>query len=218
MIITDRPLGPVLFTHEGAEFYPYEAVYAIGEIKSTYDAGKRPIDEFVSKIGAIRSQLIRQSTPPGMLRGGVRVPALSLPWNPRHRNVLFTFMLCVDPGDFDLAQVVDVYRDTPVDRLPHVLCLLGRGVLHRCIWDGQTRRLDPIFQDWDAGDDWRWHLAPWGEPDTLAGTYSFLLYSLLRHLEISVLAAPDHLAYLNRILGKDGTAQVIGRADKSPPP
>ena len=61
-IITDNAGSPVLFQAEdGSEYFPYEGVYAIGEVKSSYERSKQYIHKFADLLTDIHSQLTRQA-------------------------------------------------------------------------------------------------------------------------------------------------------------
>src|SRR5215510_12900431 len=54
VVIADNKGAPILFKAEdGTEYYPYESVYAIGEVKSTYYKSKKYIHEFSKSIDSI---------------------------------------------------------------------------------------------------------------------------------------------------------------------
>jgi len=61
VIIANNIGTPLLFRAEnGSEYFPYEGVYAIGEVKSSYDNSKRYIHAFSDTLKEIRTQLHRE--------------------------------------------------------------------------------------------------------------------------------------------------------------
>src|SRR6266550_9409493 len=60
VVLTDNSQSPVLFEAEnGTQYFPYEAVYAVGEIKSTYYKAEHPIEAFANTLKTIRNTLQR---------------------------------------------------------------------------------------------------------------------------------------------------------------
>lgn len=61
VIIANNTGAPILFRAEnGSEYFPYEGVYAIGEVKSSYDNSKRYFHSFSDTLRKIRTQLQRE--------------------------------------------------------------------------------------------------------------------------------------------------------------
>lgn len=61
VVIADNSGSPVLFMAEnGTEYFPYEPVYAIGEVKSTYYRRARHIDKFADNVARLRAELQRE--------------------------------------------------------------------------------------------------------------------------------------------------------------
>ena len=61
VIIANNTGSPILFRAEnGSEYFPFEGVYAFGEVKSSYENSKRYIHAFSDTLKKIRSQLHRE--------------------------------------------------------------------------------------------------------------------------------------------------------------
>jgi hypothetical protein len=68
VIIADNNATPILFEGEnGLQYFPWESVYAIGEVKSTYVESKRPIETFAKNIRTLKQRLKRENTPSNYL-------------------------------------------------------------------------------------------------------------------------------------------------------
>src|SRR2546423_9766552 len=62
VIIADNNSTPILFTGAtGTEYFPYESVYAIGEVKTSYDRSDKPIHAFTDELKQIKSAMKRES-------------------------------------------------------------------------------------------------------------------------------------------------------------
>jgi hypothetical protein len=128
VIIIDGIEAPVLFNADNeTEYIPFESVYAIGEVKSTYYSEKHPIEAFSSTIAKVKGDLDRRETPPGYLPGGVQLrSSLGISTeSPRPLNPLFSFMFFCDAGDFEPEKVKSLYRSKPTHELPNIVCLLA---------------------------------------------------------------------------------------------
>jgi hypothetical protein len=208
VIISDSS-APVLFTTEnGSEYFPYESVHAIGEVKSTYKKGH--IDEFVETIRNIKSTLTRPPTPPNYIGNGVTLGTNMSSSEPRpYRNPIFSFMLFVSGESFDLLNSGDVFKTTEVALLPNVICLLDRGI----VVNAQTKTLtamgqaslgpvniNPEFNAQLTTAPSRWCFVPFGDDMTRSGSnLGFLWLTLMSHLDASFLMRPNMLTYLDKL-------------------
>jgi hypothetical protein len=201
VVIADAANLPVLFKAEnGTEYFPYEGVYAVGEIKSTYYNSKKYVDTFVSNVWKIRSTLQRAEVPPNQV-----IPELRLSTNVDsrpYRNPLFSFMLFVNSGDFNLDQLRPLYNTLPAFDLPNILCFLDKGVLVNTKIIEETDgsmiagdiNITPGFGDWSGNN--RWNFLQFNSsayPSSLTMLYGILM----AHLESSVLSKPNMLDYIN---------------------
>ncbi len=65
VVIADNNGAPILFQAEdGSEYFPYEGVYAIGEVKTSYERSRRPIHTFTEQLTRIHAQLERKEPEP----------------------------------------------------------------------------------------------------------------------------------------------------------
>lgn len=61
IIIANNAGAPILFQAEnGSEYFPYESVYAIGEVKPSYDNSRQYIHAFSDTLRSIHAQLQRE--------------------------------------------------------------------------------------------------------------------------------------------------------------
>jgi uncharacterized protein DUF6602 len=61
VIIADNSASPILFEAEnGCQYFPWESVSAVGEIKSTYASGKRPVATFAKSVEHLKQNLKRE--------------------------------------------------------------------------------------------------------------------------------------------------------------
>ncbi len=171
---------------DGTEFVPYESVYAIGEVKSTYYKAKDPIREFSNSISGIQSSHWRNVT---------------------NRNPLFSFMFFVDASTFQLNDVKELYCNTPVDALPTVICFLNRGILcHSRFGRNGYGALLPLAyhicpaEDTKPNTENHWTLLSW-DANPAARNLMFLQVILSQHIETCRLEPPDLQHYLLQYIG-----------------
>jgi hypothetical protein len=148
VIVADSSVIPSMFRSEnGAEYFPFESVYAVGEIKATYNKSKKPVEEFVKKLAKI-GVLNRPDVPANYIRGhsgGFYLGEGLVSADRKGRqNELFAFMLFAGRGDFDVKDVVELYSTTAPAQLPNVVCLLDKGLITYTQFDNLSRK------DWKA--------------------------------------------------------------------
>lgn len=90
VIIANNTGAPILFRAEnGSEYFPYEGVYAIGEVKSSYYKSEKYIHTFSGNLKKIQDKLQR-----GSFRAAPAFRLSPLPYG----NPLFSFMFFADNG------------------------------------------------------------------------------------------------------------------------
>jgi hypothetical protein len=209
VVIADNSEAPILFaTENGTEYFPYESVYAIGEVKSTYYRSRNDVEAFVNTVARIKSQLNREPTPPTYMGSGINMNFLHarLSANVPYRNPLFNFTILVKGGnEFRPDDLVELYASRPVKELPNIVCFLDRGVLvygQIATGDGgQEFTLSPV-PEWvpdpepNSEERYRW---VFNEFDP-AVSFGNLYLTLLIHLSRSQLYSPDLMKYLHSFL------------------
>lgn len=139
VIVADASVIPAVFKSEnGTEYFPYEAVYAVGEVKATYRKSRAAISKFVSAIRALR-KLHRADVPANYVRthsGGFYLGSgLSAGERKGTQNNLFTFMVFAGAGDFKAEDVTPVYTENSAGDLPNAVCILDKGLLVYTLFD-----------------------------------------------------------------------------------
>jgi hypothetical protein len=179
IIVTVSLSSPPLFqADDGTEYVPFESVFALGELKSTFYTGQQPLEKAISIIRDVRTGLFRPAT---------------------KRNPLFYFVLFVDSGDLQLERVADLYNSTPVEDLPNIVCWLEHGtLLYAKLTKNGLGQLIPLNYllspslDRSSGEQYAWTLMQWGTDERRAGSHLAALIGILsQHLEQCVLEPPN---------------------------
>lgn len=216
IIIADANTTPLVFRAlDGTEYIPYECVYAVGEIKTTYDKSKAPIDSFVRVNIELAKELNRENTDPNYIGNGVQLgTALQASDTRPFRNPLFRFMIIVKGSSFDTDDISNLYAVNENQFLPNAVCILDKGVLcmahlHRdtegIIHIGSTVTW-PEFQH-DAFT--RWVLIKFGHEGDRGGVSLGALCLLLQsHLNSCILSPLDPNQYLGALLSYEEGATL----------
>jgi hypothetical protein len=208
IVIADNTASPILFsTENGTEYFPYESVYTIGEIKSTYYRNRNYLEDFTKRTTALYTQLSRQLTPTNQvtkdLRIGVSDDMLEVVFRDKrpYKNPLLKFMFFVDAGKFELEQIQELYNQTDDKYLPNLICLLNKGIVVK-IKESSARedvvdiKFFPEFIPDNEQDDFKWAVLELGEQsDPLAAHLSFFFFALNSHLQDCLLLKPNLYKY-----------------------
>jgi hypothetical protein len=228
VIIANNTGSPILFRAEnGTEYYPYEGVYAFGEVKSSYDKSKHYIHAFSETLKKIRTQLQRKpfwATPPQR----PNYDAILNPFIKPFGNPLFSFMFFADAGDFKIEQIRELYQKQPAAELPNIICILNKGVIVSTLshirknrqqtWEpvepGHPQAINLIPEN---NDDYQkyfnvqshWNLIEHGDNEmSLAANLARFYYPLIEHLKRCQLTLPDLTEYMNRMFDKTTTTFI----------
>jgi hypothetical protein len=209
IVIADNHSAPILFkTESGAEYFAFESVYALGEVKSAYYSSQKYVDAFVDAIKDVRTKLERKPVPPNYIGNGIYLgDQLSVDIKVPYQNPLFSFMLFVSEGDFEASQLAELYQNTPVEFLPNAVCILNAGLIVNCrLPVGEQAptphvMLRPEFAEPQDGFEDRWCLLQFGDQDMRTGSNLVALYSLIvEHVTGCRLVPPNMRAYLSSLL------------------
>lgn len=196
VVISDAERAPILFRAEdGTEYFTVESVYAIGEVRSSYDRGANPLGEVSEKIAEFRSAFSRARTP--------RVHHGQDAWP--YRNPLFFFVVFVSSEEFATDQLQELYSSTDPSNLPNIVCFLDRGCIVRsaplAAADGRVGpgglSFTPEFDEARGCTENRWILLPFGpdEETRFGANWGFFYFVLSTFLEDCVLLPPNLLHY-----------------------
>lgn len=222
VIIADNAGAPILFqAKNGTQYFPYESVFAVGEIKSTYRKSERHIHKFFDVLARIRSTLKRESVMDHRdesLSFRMELPESTYGSD----NPLFSFMLFVDGGDFDIEDIKELYASEQPRHLPNLLCLLNKGVVayktegawttgeswsYFSLHPGLFREMNLTLQSGQTG---HWYFNKFGTSENrIAANFGFFYTILSSFLQQCVLSEPRMTEYMERVFSENDAA-VIG--------
>lgn len=210
IIIADTFGCPVLFRSEnGTEYFPFESVYAVGEIKSSYRK-RDDFTNFIAKIEFLKEKLFREKTPTDFIstgrgRGCRLLGQKSLDRRP-YKNPLFSFMLFIDSAGLRFEHLSEVISSTPLSLLPNIICFLDRGLIGfgRFNSDGsfagihELPEFAELYETNGMFSEWTWL---YNKDTTYNATFALsnLYFFILSHLQNCMLIPPDLQAYGQQI-------------------
>lgn len=205
VVITDaRGFASLMTTSDGTEYIPFTSVYAVGEIKSTYYKSEAPLQrmhEMLKKLAAMKRPLV-ENTAYGAVLPDTLVSDLARPSPHRYYNNLFSFLLCVDTGDFAFDDVKQFLRVSDASHLPSMTVVLNHGViLYAQRGSAETRGYQRYPNKAEASDCyWCFVKGNHGSPEVAAAAHlSALWAALLSHLSESYLEPPSAPRYLESV-------------------
>ena len=207
VIIADNLGLPSLFTtNDGTEYVPVTSVYAIGEVKSAYYKrygyyGKMRDD--LRKVGELNRPLI-ENTAFGGIKGTTRIAHSLVPNNLRHLNNLYSFLFCVDSGDFRFEQIKPLLASEDREYLPNTAVFLNSGFVAYGKPDERGGvMLNKYPNEVSPADyDWCFIEAYPTDKGSLAGSHLAYLYgALIEHLTNSYPEPPSVYSYTAEMSG-----------------
>jgi hypothetical protein len=207
VIVSDNETTPILFEgDDGTNYVPYEAVYLIGEIKTSYQRSSRYVQVFTETNRKILTTMTRVPTPANYLGSGIVLgKGLSTGITVPYQNPHFSFMLFVDSGDFDKDDLLEHYSTSPHEYLPNVVCFLDGKVLTKSdlvAKDGKVN-LGNFLVDSHAvrsAERGIWTCVTFAEHENRPGlVLAFLLLALNVHLGQTRLQTPPIHSYIDRM-------------------
>lgn len=225
IIVADAAVAPILFSGAGGpEYLAYESVYAIGEVKSTFDRSKEPVETFSKSIEAVVTEMSRAPTTGDHISRGFTVPG-GLPLvqytGVVPRNRLFTFMVFVSGGDLDPIALGDYLASRPLAFLPNVICILDTGVIVNTRVKKERKQIVQVNIEPACapappeGEVDRWASLPLGPSDVRAGlSLGFLMAALNRCVSECILQPSDMFVYVDKLFDHaTGSSLLLTKAE-----
>jgi hypothetical protein len=222
VVIADNAEAPVLFeAKDGTQYFPYESVYAIGEIRTSYTKTKKPIHEFAEKTKDLKDRLTRDSV--NRLQSGGYLTSSFQPKGHAYgsSNPLFTFLLFVEGGKFSANDIKELYLNSTSLNLPNLVCLLDKGVIllrkevewangqqnsFYSIHPGFSNEMNLVGHSRQSGN---WYFTEFGNAKNRAGANLGFLYSIISSfLTGCSLGTPNMSAYLEHILKVSSSEKI----------
>lgn len=207
LIITDNSNIPSLMTtSDGTEYIPIESVYAIGEIKSTYYKSKKYIESFSDCIKTIKEELffeeIENTAYQGKMKNNTNMRDIFLGKGNKILNKLYTFMLFVDSGDFNFADISEYYKKSSKENLPSFTVILNAGIIMYSKYDDKTLQFARYPDEKEDDLGFSWHFQPFSSDyGSIEGNHlGCLYYALLNHISNSYLESPDMSEYFGKMM------------------
>ena len=201
VIIADNSNLPSLLTAaDGTEYIPITSVYAIGEVKTTYYQSKhylRRFHEVLTEISGMNRPLVENTsrngiTPSTTLQDMVR------PHRPnKHWNNLFSFLICIEGGDFNFAKAKGFLTSVPSELLPSLSVILDTGIVSYARRVPRGLQVARYPNEVSSSDhDWCFVEGRVVDDGSLEGTHLSVLYgALIDHLSCSYLEPPRGYEY-----------------------
>lgn len=204
VLISDNTFIPILLrANDSTEYFPCESLYAIGEIKSTYNKSEKPIEKFCENMMLIKDNMKRDvvlnTAHNGEFNDDTLMRDMFLQKSNKVLNAIYSFMFFVDSSNFDISEFQRCYKKFGNKYLPNHIIFLDRGVLFYVqLKDG---RMDfERYPEYPNNENNEWVLTPFGkgEPIDLSGNHlAFLYYNLLSHMNSSFLEPISLMPYFS---------------------
>ena len=196
IIIADNSnLPSLLTTADGTEYIPIKSVYAIGEVKTTYYQSKqyfRRYHEVLSEIAEMNRPLVVNTNRNG-ITPDTTILDVARPRSPnKYWNNLFSFLICLEGGDFNFARAASFLTSVSPALLPGLTVMLDTGVVSYARRISRGLHVVRCPNEVSSSDhDWCFVAGQVAEDGSLEGTHLAFLYgALIDHLTGSHLEPP----------------------------
>lgn len=205
VILSDKTQIPILLrTNDNTEYFPIESLYAIGEIKSSYNKYEQPIKKFCENLILIKQKMKREEVLNTAYKGEIKNTSLLrdviLARGNKVLNSIYSFMLFVNSDKFDLNEFNDCYHKYGNKYLPNHIIFLDRGVI---AFGESEKGVFERYPEYCDNVENEWLLLSFGidELKEKAGNHlGFLYYNLLDHMNSSLLEPVNLKSYFNSLL------------------
>lgn len=206
VIIADSSATPILYDSEnGTQYFPYESVYAVGEIKSSYYKNSKYVHNFISSVGKVLNEFFREPVHANYIGEGVELGSgLSINGSRDVQNQLLSFMVFGAKNDCNPIEIDQQLAPSGDPANPNVMCFLDGHVITKSELikgkDGVSLgplEMDPVKQ---INKELGLVEINFTNADKSGQALSVLMLSIFRHLSRTRLKAPPFDKYVESIL------------------
>ena len=190
--------GSIIKTKDQTELFFYETVFAIGEVKATWDINS--LKSTKESIEHLRQNLDRAQIDSRAILSGsseIRLPS-AITQNP-YRNPLFNFSLSIKADR--LQRLKEIISDRENWKyIPNVMVVLNAGVFVLVkISDLNKGELNiHLYPEFQSGNmDYEWRFISSTDPGR---NLAYLLFCLQEHLSNTIIEKPPFLSYSSSII------------------
>ena len=205
VIIADNSSIPsLLTTNDGTEYVPVTSVYAIGEVKSTYRHSQDYYQKLygdLMKVSELDRPLV-ENTAFGGLGPDTLLEHTLLGNDNKYLNSLYSFLLCIDGGDFEFGKVRAFLSSSDPVYLPNMAVFLDRGVIMYAKAKEENGIAFHKYPIEVAESEYDWCFAEGIESEggSLEGSHLAMLYgALFEHLASSHMEPPKAYRYTSKL-------------------
>jgi hypothetical protein len=213
VLISDNTSIPILLrTNDSTEYFTYESLYAIGEVKSTYNKAEKPIEKFCESMKLVKDEMHREEVLNTAYNGEIKDSSLFrdmiFACPNKVLNAIYSFIIFVDAEKFDVADFEECYKKYGNKYLPNQIIFLDKGVL----FYGRISENKLVFErypEYNESEENNWILSPFGNEVSEAGNHlGFLYYNLLEHLNSSFLEPKNLMPYFNSLFTRRKSTMI----------
>lgn len=219
VIIVDSSATQILYDSEdGTQYFPYESVYAVGEIKSSYYKNSKYINKYISSVKKVIDGFSRDPVSSSYIGNGVELGSgLSVDGTRDIQNQLFSFMLFGSKNDCEANEFNQQLNESASLPNPNVVCFLDGSVITKSklvevegAYSLGALELDPLRQN---NSDLGLVEVNFSGEDKSGKSLAVLMLGLIKHLNSTMLKSPPFDKYIGSVLS---SAAYTGKVIRGP--
>ena len=207
VIISDASTTQILFDGKnGTQYFPYESVYAVGEVKSSYYKNRKYVENFCLSIKSLLDNFTREPVSSSYIGNGINLgKSFDVEGSRQIQNPFFSFMLFGSINDLKVVELNEQLNSSKELPHPNIMCFLDGTIISKCKVDQTviggpyhtTFVTDPIEQ---KNESLKMTKIDFLNEEKSGQALAILMLSLLQHLSLTMLKPPQFDKYVNSIL------------------
>jgi hypothetical protein len=219
VIIADSSATPILYDGQnGTQYFPYESVYALGEIKSSYYKNSKYVQNFASSVSKLLNEFIREPVDSNYIGEGINLGSgFSVDGTRKIQNLLLSFMIFGAKNDCEPAELEQQLNKNCAAANPNIMCFLDGHIITKSNLIKNDNgialgafELDPVKQ---INEELALVEVNFTNASKSGQALSILMLSIFNHLSKTRLKSPPFASYVESILS---SAAHEGQIIKAP--
>lgn len=213
ILIADNFFTPTLYkTMDETEFLTYESIYCVGEVKKSYS--KDEYNTLENNISRIKNNLNREAVSSDYIEIEGKGYSIENHHNKFDiKNPLFFFYLSATSANIKSKDIKEMFASQKDwSSMPNVICLLDKGVFFNVNREQYAKgildiNLYPEFvnqPESKENSDWIFI-----QSDNHATNLGRLYFSILEHLNTTILKKPKMVDYMNNMFSIDKKSTIF---------